>query len=762
NCSCYTTKLCTQKTYIDGKQLFHISGILSGCSIVEALLQSNLACLYNQSCINYVQYALNSSLTMNVTALDPNTSSQYTPTTTLFSIVSQLMIEKLTNITSHMNYYNQCYPKTCTYTYVGKTSWFALITIIVGVVKSISIVLKFAVYHIVNFIRSFRRPKPPEQHRVTQPLATWCRLANSSLTTDRATFSATQFTTNKVLHVDFFNEQVRSLVNLFTMSTMNTFSQTLAVVNQIMHINGLYSILSTESSFTIRHRNESLRLFQGIHRYGGRHCSCQFTTACTVSLLELTGSLFDIPGLRTGCYISEAALQSTLHCYYNQTCLTDVHKSLGPTTEFNSTILRSELDIKFNATSLISTIVSHMMIDNWTYTASHESFYNQCKPSSCVYSYETKNSLFDVVIGFIALIGGLMMILKFIIPLIVIKLRKRVSNHEQTINEVSALSRLERIHRLWNDIKHWMQTFTMFYSTSQLNVSRTHEVRNNIIATRVCIVLLALSLCGFFFYTSQISILKVVHTKEPSYEKYLELDRRFHQTLSCPCTHISNRYDKFMQLKVAKYHEVCQSIYVTFDWLWLLVQSVPENVSITPDDFRVSGVNWFQALGFFCNLSRTTITEELIRFNSRTFVTSHVLTLDLFKQQSQNLIDSFMFSMTNSVSRAMQIIRDIIQSNALTSSRSTNVLINLNITDDHGIFLEFSFKKIMNHLSQKSCSCKRTPLCVEVLNVYSINSTGIQLPPKLFTVPGVLSGCLIVEALLQSNLVCFYNQSCIN
>ncbi|UJR38720.1 hypothetical protein I4U23_031385 [Adineta vaga] len=907
-CSCSTTTLCTQKTYLDDEGLFNIPGILGGCFIVEALLQSNLACFYNQACIDYLHYAINSSLIMNAKALTTDVSSQYAPNTTLIHIVSQLMIEQLTNRTLYINYYNQCHPIICTYTYADKNSWLAIIIIIIGIIKGLSIILEIIVYRIIDFIRSIRRPKTPEQqinrphmllrnrihnlwrkikelfrtlnllssdqpvdefqerteiistrvyivalvisfiiyviytsqasilkvvdiqsptyieytelyknypqsliclcenvgirydrfmnvsirfHQVCESdfvtdtyflyliktslsvpqltgeslfrfIATWCRSANSSVITDRARFSATQFIANKVLHIDFFNEQTRSLINLFIISTTRNFIRTLFMINQMIYSNALFSATLSESSFDVSSVNATLRLRTLIHLYGGRRCSCQFTTACSISSQEYLGSLqYHIPGLRVGCYMSEATLQSTLQCYYNQSCIDDVHRRLKSTMLFNVTSLNSNLDSQFNVTSSISNIFNQMMIENWTYTSSHESFYNQCKPSLCNFFYEDQYSIFDIITGFIGLVGGLTIILKFLIPLIITRLRRRFQIQEQRINE--DLSHMEKIHQLWNNAKEWSRKFTIFYSTAQSNEDNIYRIRTNIIATRVYIILLLISLCGFFIYTSQISILKIIHIEKPSYEKYLQLDFQFHQTLSCPCTNISNRYDKFIELKVDRFHEICQSVYVTYDWFWFMVQSVPETTSINSEDFRVRGVSWFRALGFFCNLSHTIINDELVRFNSRPFVTSHVLTLDLFKKQSQNLIESFITSMTNSVLRSMQIMRDIIQSNILFSSRRTNLLPSLDSTNEHNMFLKFQFRNITDDSSQSSCSCKKTPLCVEESSIYDKEKYNTHhITEKLFTVPGILKGCFIVEALLQSNLVCFYNQSCID
>jgi len=204
-------------------------------------------------------------------------------------------------------------------------------------------------------------------------------------------------------------------------------------------------------------------------------------------------------------------------------------------------------------------------------------------------------------------------------------------------------------------------------------------------------------------------------------------------------------------------------VYATAEWSSFLLRSRPADKRIDGRDFRGAAAPWFQALGSFCNLARTTIDDELIRFHAQHFVTSHVITLDSFEKQSQALIQSFIVSITNAFLRSLQLMRDTTQGNGLISARQTNVMFTLDVLNEKNIILEAKYNNYTNHSSKSYCSCKKTPFCVGESNIYEKSSSDISLIPKsLFTVPGILTGCYIVEALLQSNLICFYNQSCID
>jgi hypothetical protein len=267
---------------------------------------------------------------------------------------------------------------------------------------------------------------------VLRLIASWCRLANLSFVNDGAAFGGTQFTTNEVIHIDLFDKQVQSLIHVFTTSTTNIFIRTLAMVREITYSNSLYTAFNTNLYPVINGIFPNVFLSILAPYYSNSSCSCMTNATCTTLVPLLIGStVATVPGLQLGCYNNEATLQSTLECYYNQRCVDLLHSLLGPTVAFNATALDPTLDSRFNTSSLISSLVIQMMAENWTYTSSHESFYNQCNPFECVFSYEGNNGFFETGTILMELAGGLTMIIKFLIPLIIKRLRKRPLTEEQ-------------------------------------------------------------------------------------------------------------------------------------------------------------------------------------------------------------------------------------------------------------------------------------------------------------------------------------------
>ena len=157
NCSCDNTPFCKIPAFIDDENSFHISGFYFGCYIVESLLQSNLGCFYNQSCIDELRQALHSSVTVNTTALDSTAQSQYLSNDTIQHIVSHLMVEQWVNRTSHELYYDRCLPFTCIYTSSDKKNWLAVLTSIIVPIGGLNIILKIIIPRVIMIFRLRRR-----------------------------------------------------------------------------------------------------------------------------------------------------------------------------------------------------------------------------------------------------------------------------------------------------------------------------------------------------------------------------------------------------------------------------------------------------------------------------------------------------------------------------------------------------------------------------------------------------------------------------
>ncbi|CAF3840987.1 unnamed protein product [Adineta steineri] len=157
NCTCTSSGTCINQTAIyelfsNYNLLFSVPGLYAGCYIIEASLQSNLQCFYNQTCINKLQsYFVVYSL-MNVKALDISLSTLFLENSTIIDILDQLMVEEWNSSSIYENYYSECQPSYCSYTVTSKNSVIYIVTTLIGLVGGLITVLKFAVPFLVQFI----------------------------------------------------------------------------------------------------------------------------------------------------------------------------------------------------------------------------------------------------------------------------------------------------------------------------------------------------------------------------------------------------------------------------------------------------------------------------------------------------------------------------------------------------------------------------------------------------------------------------------
>ena len=135
--------------------------------------------------------------------------------------------------------------------------------------------------------------------------------------------------------------------------------------------------------------------------------------------------LFFVPGIYTGCYIIESLLQSNLQCFYNQTCINQLLSYLLSSSSMNVTALDKSLLVRFLETSTIEELLNELMVEEWNSSIMYENYYNECQPTQCTYTHETKNNVIYIVTTLVGLIGGLITVLKLIVPRLVKIVRKK-------------------------------------------------------------------------------------------------------------------------------------------------------------------------------------------------------------------------------------------------------------------------------------------------------------------------------------------------
>ena len=106
----------------------------------------------------------------------------------------------------------------------------------------------------------------------------------------------------------------------------------------------------------------------------------------------------------------------------------------------------------------------------------------------------------------------------------------------------------ERIHLLFN----YLKTLNVYVAMDEDNVE---ERRQQIISTRVFIIMFIVSLIGLVAYASLSLQLITVRLENPSQSTVERLQSKYPDTLVCPCSQTSIQVKKFVNVNVS-YHQV--------------------------------------------------------------------------------------------------------------------------------------------------------------------------------------------------------------
>ena len=280
------------------------------------------------------------------------------------------------------------------------------------------------------------------------------------------------------------------------------------------------------------------------------------------------------------------------------------------------------------------------------------------------------------------------------------------------------------------------------FSTASSDQSQ-HQLQSQRISTRVFLLIFIFSSYILLIYTAKQTSTHSFTITAPTLEKYNQLNQRYSQTLTCPCSQISNKYGSFITIHYSR-HPLCSSIFVTDRWITYvgLYRGI-----LWINDFRYLARQMFQALQTLCQLTEESIKISLEQFYSRYHVTDLAINEELLRSQADATIEQFIASTTNQFRLSLRTIGNTTQANALLSGLFTNGY--LYRGTDLGIHTGWN--------SYDACSCGIFSDCIAQVAMYANGSFS-----SAWTMPGFYRGCLILEIVRRSDLRCFFNQTCLD
>ena len=131
-----------------------------------------------------------------------------------------------------------------------------------------------------------------------------------------------------------------------------------------------------------------------------------------------------VPGFYRGCFIIESLRQSRLECLYNQTCLMQLQAHIQTHTSINLLPLNASVFNHFNPQTAIGLIIGELMVEQWNWTILYENYYAGCQPVTCTYTITTRNDAIVIITTLFGLIGGLVTVLKIVVPTTIVCIMK--------------------------------------------------------------------------------------------------------------------------------------------------------------------------------------------------------------------------------------------------------------------------------------------------------------------------------------------------
>ncbi|CAF3978032.1 unnamed protein product [Rotaria sordida] len=238
----------------------------------------------------------------------------------------------------------------------------------------------------------------------------------------------------------------------------------------------------------------------------------------------------------------------------------------------------------------------------------------------------------------------------------------------------------------------------------------------------------------------------------------------------CRCSQTSIPYPQFVSFN-PQFHQVCSSDFVSEEWFSSLFNVNTSNYH--PLDFRSVASSQFQVLSILCRTSRQAVIDAVKGFNSTTILSPNALSRDVLNNYIGTSIEQVQKNALDSFRSFYHFVSSLVEEHRFISALRTNFYTrsvpgsNISVTCS-AIYPQQVNRTQSSLISSETCRCDHTSDCVYPAGIY--NKTQAIIPNEvfsldvspLFIVPGFQVGCLPQNALLQSTLECFYNQSCLD
>ncbi len=258
-----------------------------------------------------------------------------------------------------------------------------------------------------------------------QALRSFCELINVTILDNQMQFYSNQYVSTLLIPHQLLNSQIKSLTDKFRSSMTNSFLLSLAIIRDITQANAFLSVPLADF-YVLKPNDNSAGTAYGLKF--NDNCTCLTSRKCinpfSLSHRNST-SLFHVPDFYVGCYVIEALLQSSLKCFYNQSCIEKLQSYIFSTEPMTVIPLDASAKTNYSVNSTIEKIINNLMIEEWSVSTIYETYYNECQPIQCTYQTQARHDIIYIVATLFGVASGLITALKLIVPRIVKFVRKQ-------------------------------------------------------------------------------------------------------------------------------------------------------------------------------------------------------------------------------------------------------------------------------------------------------------------------------------------------
>lgn len=279
----------------------------------------------------------------------------------------------------------------------------------------------------------------------------FCRLSRIQVSDILASFYSESLLSLNLLSRINFKAQVSADTNRFRTNALQLFQTRTQIISQLIAgsflTNSLHSstipLVFSPLEQNINVQTSLIRLKQE----DGSYCNCTVSFSCEAPTLEISASnssrlntSFVIPGLRLRCMPIDTCLQSSLECFFNQTCIDMIVSYIPIALNYNTMVLSASS--RFHAETKVEALAFQLMVEDWGFNTTYEKYFDKCAPKSCSYAVATRHTIFQIIGELIGLLSGLCTVLHIVI-MILVSIVQRVHQHRSTPKRIPQVQLLQ-------------------------------------------------------------------------------------------------------------------------------------------------------------------------------------------------------------------------------------------------------------------------------------------------------------------------------